>query len=650
MPIVPYHHGGGQVPLQGFVPSLSRPPSISSALLPTYPPAAVDPTRTLDESPTVAPAASQADTRPTIDIPTEHHSHEPPSRKAPTSSFVAVAGCNNGSEIQMKGRKPAFAALGTFLGLFTYSEIYQKVLFSKITPISEQLEESSWLASSHSWLDRKICTWFGFCGLTHLDKAGWTTKRLKGGRRKQQKPLSGDRKEPDRMDLKSFWTNAATNPDDWSDEERVLREIPEYIKEYAPLIHLYSGEEFWPCDIADHLIHTTPHLNYTPLQASSDHPNLTNLDDLNKWGRFVYLQSDDNVEERPDWLGGETNIPDQPEDSDGENRWEGWGDWVDWVDKGLPEEVNDEEQRWRDAGIGDTVDKGGIRPVSTTSTGSVTKPTVTPEGEEHVDNNWQPELVRRKLGKRVLGGKSDAPAVLIAVDKGNGVVDAFWFFFYSYNLGNTVFNVRFGNHVGDWEHTAIRFHHGKPKAVYFSEHSFGEAYSYDALEKIGKRPVGYSATGTHAMYAAPGTHPYILPGGILHDVTDRGPLWDPLLNVHSFTYDYVNDTLRSSNLTPRAPIGWFYFMGHWGDKFYPLSDPRQYRFLGQYHYVNGPLGPRFKNLGRKHICGGDEECHIKNSIGSRRARRMKRYPEVGEGEEMNEQEVRRFVGPKDGSK
>jgi hypothetical protein len=67
------------------------------------------------------------------------------------------------------------------------------------------------------------------------------------------------------------------------------------------------------------------------------------------------------------------------------------------------------------------------------------------------------------------------------------VVDAFWFFFYSYNLGNAVFNIRFGNHVGDWEHTVVRFQHGEPKAVFFSEHSFGEAYTWDAVEKKGNR-------------------------------------------------------------------------------------------------------------------------------------------------------------------
>jgi hypothetical protein len=146
------------------------------------------------------------------------------------------------------------------------------------------------------------------------------------------------------------------------------------------------------------------------------------------------------------------------------------------------------------------------------------------------------------------------------------------------------------------------------------------------------------------MYATAGVHPYVLPGGILHDVTDRGPLWDPVMNLYSFTYNYKNDELLTSNLTPTAPTSWFYFAGHWGDKFYPLNDPRQYRFLGQYHYVNGPLGPRFKNLGRQEICQGNNECILKKWVGDKRAPLAKRFPDLGEGEEMSEEDAQRVFG------
>ena len=212
--------------------------------------------------------------------------------------------------------------------------------------------------------------------------------------------------------------DVVTTPDDLSNDAQVMNEIPQYVLDYAPLVHLFSGEHFWPSDIAEHLFHVTPALNYTPIQGRLHYSNLSNLDELNEYerGRHVFLTSNDNVEERPDWLGSEKNIPNGFDDGDDEK------------------ESNADRIAWRSK-----------------------------------------------------SGRSDAPAVLVTVDKGKGIIDAFWFFFYSYNLGNKVLNIRFGNHVGDWEHTLVRFHHGKPRLVYLSEHNFGEAYSYDAVEKIGKR-------------------------------------------------------------------------------------------------------------------------------------------------------------------
>ncbi|KAF1925829.1 uncharacterized protein M421DRAFT_423389 [Didymella exigua CBS 183.55] len=630
---MPYlQNGGAQVPLREHLPSWLPAPSISPVDVLVYPSIAVYPSTTPTAVSNPAPDALYIHDLPTIDIPTGHPPNEHTSGQVPTS----IASTEDSSEPlddQMRGRKPAIAAAGTFFGLFSFSQLYQNVLFDKITPWSERVEEKAWVASSESWIERKTCSWFGMCGITHLNRSRWTSKG------KKQLPLDGE--ASDKLDLSRFKQDARILPAGY-DESEVVK-IPQYVLDHAPLIHLFSGENFWPCDMTDHLIHTTPHLNYTPLQAADNHPDVRYLDGLNKWGRFVYLQSDDNVEDRPKWLGGGTNIPEVPSDGDDGSHWHKH-------DEEGPHGGSGRDYRkepWWHAGVGDTKDRGGIRP-DITSSGRLV-PTSTPDADNLIEpeNIWQPELMkdrRRFEGKKVVGGRSDAPAVLVVVPKGDGVVDAFWFFFYSYNLGNTVFNVRFGNHVGDWEHTTVRFHNGVPKAVFFSEHAFGEAYTWDAVEKIGKRPVGFSATGTHAMYATAGVHPYVLPGGILHDVTDRGPLWDPSMNMYSYTYDYQRDHLATSNITPEAPIGFFYFAGHWGDKFYPLSDPRQYRFLGQYHYVNGPLGPRFKNLGRQQICQGNGDCILKNTLDSKRQRKMKRYPQVGEGEQMTEDDAKKVFG------
>lgn len=137
------------------------------------------------------------------------------------------------------------------------------------------------------------------------------------------------------------------------------------------------------------------------------------------------------------------------------------------------------------------------------------------------------------------------------------------------------------------------------------------------------------------MYATPGVHPYILPFGILRDETDRGPLWDPLLNTLSYTYtprslppsslppplqsNYTPhpERLTPSNHTPHAPTNWFFYNGHWGDRLYPTSDSRQYQFAGQHHYVSGPLGPRFKNLMRRKVCQGryQDQCVVRRRLG-----------------------------------
>jgi len=115
-------------------------------------------------------------------------------------------------------------------------------------------------------------------------------------------------------------------------------------------------------------MHTTPYLNYTPITPrTAHHLRLSNLDDLNEFGKHVYLTSDDDPSNPPSWLRGDRNIP-----SDSKS------------------------------GTGDDI------------------------------------------------GLSSAPVIIIWTEKAGGVVDAFYFYFYSFNLGNTVAGWRFGNHVGDW--------------------------------------------------------------------------------------------------------------------------------------------------------------------------------------------------------
>jgi hypothetical protein len=124
--------------------------------------------------------------------------------------------------------------------------------------------------------------------------------------------------------------------------------------------------------------------------------------------------------------------------------------------------------------------------------------------------------------------------------------------------------------------------------MFFSEHSSGKAYQFSAVEKIGNRPVTYSASGSHANYATSGTHYYAIPFHLLFDRTDKGYLWDPAQNNYLYHYDIKKDELTPDQKNPTAPVSWFHFEGKWGDMIYPLNDKRQYRVVGQvrnhFHY------------------------------------------------------------------
>jgi hypothetical protein len=346
----------------------------------------------------------------------------------------------------------SFVATG---GLFRYWDQTFKPRFT------ERVEDISWIASSGSWLDRALCRSIGICSISLLNQDHWKTNH---------NPIRFPSWEKDDRNTSTFWVSGLEDPTKWSDQERLQRIIPQYVLDHAPYVHLYSGETYWPGEIADHLLHTTPHVNYTPVTERWQHPDLNNLGELNHFGRQVFLQSDDNVEDEPDWLLGESNIP---EKSDGPFR--------------LPEGVRHEpgvvghwtfhsekQPKYHDPDLNKFYLAGKDRSPNESDPKIETKATYQ-EGSSD------------ELRKRSVGGRSNAPVVLLVVDKGNDVVDAFWFYFYSYNLGNAVFGVRFGNHVGDWEHTAIRFHKGSPKLVFFSEHNFGEAYSWEAVEKYGNR-------------------------------------------------------------------------------------------------------------------------------------------------------------------
>lgn len=506
------------------------------------------------------------------------------------------------------------------------------------TPPSEdeRRRDSHWVSTSPYWLDRQACRILGLCGVHHVR---WDAPAL------PDNITNDDRDELRWIDLKRRslsehlgkreakgpWVSTKRAENGTVEREaKLVRDIPDYVLKYAPLVHLYSDEHFWPSDIAEFIKHMIPFRNGSSLNLTEP-LDLDNLSDLDEEAEDVFLTSEVDVETRPKWLHSYENTP-SPFQHDEK------GDKDNQTDHRLVEqdpEIQDpplDKTTWWDVDKDHPIRKiSDPRRISRRRRGQARFST---ESQQHV-------IPPVPMYKPDAEGYSKAPAVLVMVDKGSGVLDAFWFYFYAYNLGQTVFKMRFGNHVGDWEHSMIRFENGVPRALFLSEHAGGKAYLWSAMEKrktrygpseetagaettaeeqLVDRPVIYSAVGSHAMYADSGNHPYVLPFGILADQTNRGPLWDPAKNTYAYFYDYeaedagnTTSSLTPAASNPEAPTDWFHFAGPWGDELYDLADTRQWRLFGQYHYVTGPQGPKFKKLDREKVCQTDR-CRIVKSI------------------------------------
>ncbi|POS73094.1 vacuolar protein sorting-associated protein 62 [Diaporthe helianthi] len=88
-----------------------------------------------------------------------------------------------------------------------------------------------------------------------------------------------------------------------------LTTVPDFVTRHAPLVWLHSDDPFRPSDLLQHVRHTTPMVNGTPVDGlpELDLDSLALLDDRG-FGRFpVALTTDpDDVTELPAWILGET--------------------------------------------------------------------------------------------------------------------------------------------------------------------------------------------------------------------------------------------------------------------------------------------------------------------------------------------------------
>jgi hypothetical protein len=238
-----------------------------------------------------------------------------------------------------------------------------------------------------------------------------------------------------------------------------------------------------------------------------------------------------------------------------------------------------------------------------------------------VDVTTNPEWLRgEEPDHSGMAGTTKSCAIIIS-DRGSGTVDVFYMYFYAYNRGTMVFLQDLGNHLGDWEHTMIRFKNEIPTQIWLSQHNNGEAFTYAAVEKIERRPAIYSARGSHANYATTGTHDHTIPNlnlphGLIQDYTSKGKLWDPTLNAYFYAFNETTCTFASALMDGESPLGVMNFKGRWGDHQLPDDDPRQRSFLGFRKFVGGPTGPIDKQLNRTWICPDNGfVCLVRNRLG-----------------------------------
>ncbi|RKF59163.1 putative vacuolar protein sorting-associated protein TDA6 [Erysiphe neolycopersici] len=240
----------------------------------------------------------------------------------------------------------------------------------------------------------------------------------------------------------------------------------------------------------------------------------------------------------------------------------------------------------------------------------------------------------QKPNKKTLQTKKSINCVVVVVEKypvkdkaennQHSVVDAFYLYFYSFNDGPRGLGHQVGNHVGDWEHNMIRFTNGTPSAIWYSQHGFGAAYTYDAVQKIGGRPVVFSARGSHSNWPEAKAHDFHviykrIPPHIAYDYTSVGHLWDPTLSALFYTYNSTNTTFSQSipdeethsrsNGTyipakSSMPTGFLYFNGKWGDQQLKPGDEGQEEIRGFYKWTSGPKGIGWgdKDVLRDTIC------------------------------------------------
>ena len=284
-------------------------------------------------------------------------------------------------------------------------------------------KEERWIYTSRSWLDRTTCKWIAICGGTN-----WL-----GQTRLFRNLASGTNRSKIVMRSADYWIDDSLNPEDiaanWTEGEHTRRKIPQYILKHAPLVFLHPDEPYWPSDAGVHLQNVIA-MYEDSVAHSGKHLTLSNISLLNNFsgGHDTFLTSPDDIQNLPAWIQAKDNRP-VP------------SNYTITAPKPNPTHATE-------ANINSLAESEGWFSVGS-------------EGASNKQTKPQPSSDEYSLGDSQISygasneGYSPAPAVLIVINKEHDVQDAFWFYFNSFNQGNKVLGIRFGNHIGDWEHVSM---------------------------------------------------------------------------------------------------------------------------------------------------------------------------------------------------
>jgi hypothetical protein len=104
--------------------------------------------------------------------------------------------------------------------------------------------------------------------------------------------------------LRSFSSSVTTSSIQTSGD------LPKYALVYAPVIHLWSQEDFWPSDPSIHLQNVTAKRGDSNNDTAAPYPlTIANLNYPNS-SADTYLTGNDDVETEPEWLRSTYGKPD----------------------------------------------------------------------------------------------------------------------------------------------------------------------------------------------------------------------------------------------------------------------------------------------------------------------------------------------------